>query len=185
MVAVEREFCRESDSEAAGCECRTTTRLEAARICVATTCIAQWQEEALDCRSHYDAVYDRAVYGAKGIDFLPARTVDRTGEAAVMGGDEMVDIFRSVFAQHGQPLPARAPGKKHDPDLTVTWTEYVGFMVALEKAPIVSVGGTEASNEFASVRSGDWLRHSAALALNRMGGLLQAAAMAVEPTGRQ
>jgi hypothetical protein len=180
LIIVERELCDASDSETVSSEPGVTSRLQTVRICAADNG-QEWQEEPLDCRCHYDATYDRAVYGAADADLWPARIEERSGQGTVLSSEEMVAIFRSVSAKQRKPATVSAAAGKPDMVRPVTWNEYASF-VPLKPVHIVSVGGPGGSSEL-SVRSGDWLRHSAALALNRMGGLFQAAATAVEATG--
>jgi hypothetical protein len=140
----------------------------------------------MDCRAHYDAVYDREVYGvAPSADAGWLQPLVDSARLLHGSADWPADNVRSmlldvrnwlaghvarrgwarVWLQASAAVSAAPPMDQHDP---AEWIDATG------RRSILVRRGTTA--EPATVRSSRWLLHFAASSLNRMGLMLQAAA---------
>jgi hypothetical protein len=157
-----------------------------------------------DCLSHYDAFYDWTVYGVgKSVTTEPAERIERSMAESTDVTGELDSIFHELVSRQSTP-PAQAgarkqPGKpirwkaivvatsawakyqllgtaEGGMPPPIGWKEYADFDDHLVVAPGASSSGVTVSGSKLSVRSSDWLRHSAASSLYRMSVVLRSAA---------
>ena len=107
----------------------------------------------------------------------PTRAIERQVAEPGDAGEEMAKVFRSVFSSQVGGQPRKAEARQEKVGQKISWSEYVEFVAGMDGAADLSAEGAGVSDANESVRSGDWLRHSAALSLNRLGRALQAAAI--------
>ena len=69
-------------------------------------------------------------------------------------------------------------------DSRVGWAEYAEFADRASVRDVATIDATGTSDTKSSVRSSDWLRHSAASSLHQLSLILQAAAVELESTDR-
>jgi hypothetical protein len=160
----------------------------------------------MDCRSYYDAEYDRIVYGAANLSVLQQSV---RGQPAVThaGADiELTEIFQSFLSAKSSPHPRLEAGSRLQrtplrnyaaafrnwlvayaalwmptrptPEQAgpMDWDEYADLIEDASKINVVNPLSSATSRTSKSVRSGDWLRHSAAATLYGVAGYLQEAA---------
>lgn len=219
------------------------TKLRSARVNAAENMAAAWRWPAalVDCRSHYDAVYDRLIYGSADDDFAGRRLAERPIEEPVVADSDWLTTFQTlVEPRHVRPQPEQAGATTPINFPRLSWTSWssvagalalgrgtldvrndmaqvrtiaIGFrtwvevragqwigqwgdMAAqfagcpteavswIEYAELIDRASTQAdatslsvrtSDSPANVRSGDWLRHSAASSLYQLGLLLELA----------
>jgi hypothetical protein len=154
--------------------------LTAVQIVSATNAIEAWRTpEPMGCLSYCDAEYDRIVYGVGRESKAEEPKNQRTDE---LEGEELVGIFNGLVA--GKIQPTIELGKLAAcPTGAIDWGEYAGLIDQAIRGAALTVEAAKTSGSGESVRSGDWLRHSAASSLYRVGALLQAAALEVEQAG--
>ncbi len=183
-------------------------RVEAAENSPANVRIAP----VMDYRSHYDPGYDLLVYGIRDNTARTSAVETETDTSSANLSGELDAIFHELAVRGaGQPLPqagamymegiglrwkalAAAAGAwlkyqasrplELKPAPGVGWAEYAEFADSVAAANVASIEVAEISDAKKSVRSGDWLRHSAALGLHQLSLLLEAAAGEVEGVGR-
>lgn len=204
---------------------------------------SRWPEE-VDCRSHYDAAYDRLVYGfadedlprsqprfatsaiepatgdgdwlatfqslvvrkrqlgppSQAKDYLlkhggssgclllsSAVTVAAMGRGPVGAGLGMVNP-RSILVSFSKWLAQRIDTLARDWGMTwgmsrgetIGWADYAELIDRVSQRGATSSFATGTSERRQGVRSGDWLRHSAASSLYQFGAFLQAAGLQLE-----
>jgi hypothetical protein len=169
-----------------GCGGRETSRLSVVRIEVAPNFLVGCRDDVWDGRSYYDAEYDHVLYGSQRIDTAgrlraAERVVAEPGDA----GEETAAVFRSVFSSQVGRQPRKVEGGQEKVGQKISWAEYADFVAGLGGVSDLSAEVAGVSDASRSVRSGDWLRHSAALSLNRVGKALQAAAVVLRASEGQ
>jgi len=153
--------------------------LATVQIVVATDEFEAYQSSVLmGCLSYYDAEYDRIVYGVVNNQ----RTEKpKYQEPKGVEEEELVAIFNGLVS--GSSRQSAGKGVVGTAHPTIDWAEYAELIDQAIQGAAVTVETAKTSVSGESVRSGDWLRHSAALSLYRVGALLQAAAIEVEQAG--
>src|SRR5262245_10713157 len=152
--------------------------LASARIDVAESLIGLWRDEAWYCRSEYDAAYDRVVYGARVMTpSAPAASFSAGRQITV---EDELTVFQSILTNQNHQGVQSANSKRPLDLPQVSWTEYAVFMAGLCSPSTVSTGPSAVSDASGYVQSGDWLRHSAAATLTRVGQMLEAAAIVLK-----
>jgi hypothetical protein len=198
------------------------------RVQLAPSTSSSWQSPLvpLDCLSHYDAVYDLAVYGVSDIQGLvPSGSGPPTAGNPAAWDNDWMAIFHGIV----QPLidpPARSSKdlRKSTPSVTwqttvrspavawasgfsgwlrlrteqiavligliaedgtnsaasIGWDEYAEGIDQVRERARLTASPTAISGKPGGVQSGDWLRHSAASSLHRLGWLMQAAGTAMD-----
>jgi len=114
------------------CSRLITTRVEPAEKTQAT-----WRVEPtpVDCRSHYDPVYDRLIYGFADEDLQPRRMPEQPAPEAAMLDRDWIAVFNSLVAPDHltRPSPAWSRGSW---TTTIMWTTMVHRTLAFDMAPI-------------------------------------------------
>jgi hypothetical protein len=154
--------------------------LATVQIVSATNAIEAWRTpEPMGCLSYCDAEYDRIVYG---ICKEPRTEEPKNQESEGVEAEELVAIFNGLVDGRGNQAAAgrQEVGTAHP---TIDWGEYAELIDRAIRGAALTVEAAKTSVSGESVRSGDWLRHSAASSLYRVGALLQAAALEVEQAG--
>jgi hypothetical protein len=171
----------------------------------------------MDCQSHYDAVYDRAVYGAAAVDSTrEARVVEQNSVVGDSEADDFLSIFRSLSASD-RTIPSRrarllrsklgaysaaacnwlrhwSAGLAADVTIAnemkavassgqIAWSDYAELMDRATRDAAATSSLPGSSDAARGVRSGHWLRHSAASSLYQLGLVLQSAAVQIRDHG--
>ncbi len=158
--------------------------LAAVRIVPVSDAMESWRApEPMGCASCYDAEYDRAVYGSKEPRTKEPKNQSSKSQEPVVGEEELTALFYGLVVGAGQPTTAAQGVVGTVQPAGIDWAEYAELIDGAIEGADVSVETAKTSAGGGSVRSGDWLRHSAALSLNRVGALLQSAALVMEQTG--
>jgi hypothetical protein len=178
----------------------------------------------MECRSFYDLVYDRIVYGVGRVDTLSRRGSVEPGEFSSLDGEgELTSIFQSFIGPKSESglLPRRqGPGLLDlrrlrllvdsagkwvagqiarmgnwlhaavgrgavASNAAIDWGDYAELMNEADQPVVLTALPPGTSDMKKDVRSGDWLRHSAASSLYRLGTLIQAAALQLVDEGER
>jgi hypothetical protein len=186
---------------------------------VESSAAPQGPTASVDCLSHHDPVYDRAVYGeqagapivepdrsqpelprglaereaderlalfhrlmtpAAGVSSLPAlqpaaRFIDETRRVARAAQLWAASQVR-LLVEGGSSIVAMPPGAA----APMNWDEYADLIDAAARPTSISPGSVVNAMRLPDVHSCDALLHSAASSLNRLGRLLQTAALELE-----
>jgi hypothetical protein len=97
--------------------------------------------------------------------------------------EELAAVFQAVLGSRATWSAPQAAPKTRKADQKVSWAEYVDFVAGIASSPVTSAELEGTSDADGSVRSGDWLRHSAASSLYLLGQMLQEAAVVLEALG--
>lgn len=134
------------------------------------------EEVRCDCRSHYDAAYDRIVYGEPGKDGLPIRPTLGNLRTILLGVRNRVvrEIERfSWTASWQQWLAAATRQTASSRPNKIDWSDYAALLNETEAPGALDSATAESSSP---VRSGRWVLHFAASSLNRASDVLDAVA---------
>jgi hypothetical protein len=177
LVMAERYLTSLTSLQVAGTK---QAELATVQIVAATDALATWRvPEPMACLSYCDAEYDRIVYG-----IAKESKTEEPKEQALEGVEieELVAIFSGLVDARGRQAAAggQKVGTAHS---KIDWAEYAELIDRAIRGAALTAETAKTSGSGESVRSGDWLRHSAALSLYRVGALLQAAALEVEHAG--
>jgi hypothetical protein len=158
--------------------------LTAVRIVPAADANDAWRSVAVwGCLSYYDAEYDRIVYG-EGEASKCHRTAElQQQQPKEIADDEVAELFYGLVNARGTPARGETVGKSRpiaEDGEWIDWSDYAELIVEAIGKRAVTVELAKTSESGGGVRSSDWLRHSAALSLHRVGALLQAVAVEVD-----
>jgi hypothetical protein len=171
----------------------------------------------MDYRSHYDAVYDRAVYGPLAEVLTPATRVfnfDPAARDSEVG--DFLTILRSLSSSD-RKIPAWSTSlvrmklgfylaaaqtwiwhwiasiaidlglardaKSQAPSERIGWNDYAELVDQATRDAATTSTLAGGSDAWRGVRSGNWLRHSAASSLYQLGLALQSAAVQIRGDG--
>ncbi len=160
------------------------TELATVRIVVATDTMEAWRTpEPMGCLAYYDAEYDRIVYGiCNGRRTEEQKNQEPKEERLGVCDEEQAALFFGLVGKARTSL-WKSKLAAFLTETTIGWEGYAEWIDKAIKGRLVSADTAKTTGRGGSVRSGDWLRHSAALSLYRVGALLQAAAIEVEQAG--
>jgi len=158
------------------------TRMVAARVQIAENTLTVWRMPAplLDCRSHYDAVYDRLIYGVADDDISPARRITKQplDEPACLDGD-WLSTFQALVAPERKNSPSPQAGASLRPNIGwsgwSTWSSAI--MVASLGRGAVGAGFDLIHLRTLAISFRNWLANRADL-LSREWGVLGRKAIA-------
>jgi hypothetical protein len=186
--------------------------LQPAQIAVAKNSPARvGTGSTIDCRSYYDPTYDLVIYGVRDSAVeMPLEAASPAATANLAG--ELDVIFHELASRQAErPLPqagamnverttlrwkaiAAAVGswwKYHagrvidsQSALCVDWAEYTEFADSVMPPSVATADAAGISDASRSVRSGGWLRHSAASSFHQLSLMLEAVATELNETDR-
>jgi hypothetical protein len=119
-----------------GCGSGSCSRLISTRVEPAEKTQATWRFEPtpVDCRSYYDPVYDRLIYGVADEDLQPARTLQRATQDATTIDRDWMAVFKSFIAAERLNRPSSA-WSRGSWTTTVLWATLVHRTLAFDLAP--------------------------------------------------
>ena len=103
------------------------TKLRSARVNAAENMAATWRWPAalVDCRSHYDAVYDRLIYGIADEDLTERRLVECPIEEPALAEADWLTTFQTLIEpRQARPRPEQAGATMRIDSGRLSWTNW-------------------------------------------------------------